>query len=245
MADREELEEQKLQAEIDLLRLQLEIEKGKKDKEEKNKESKIEAAEKRIKNWLPLILTIVAIGAGLWGLFEPISNFVRERQRAYEVDWNEKMIGFVNDLSSEDQSKVNTAIMMLSAYELDALPFLLFKLEETRYTSTTEVDLIQRALRIIHDKTSLDKDKFNALILKSAHQFFESGKGKKMNDMENKVDGLINYITILGNFGADNKKNISDFFVMLDTTIEIWSISKFHVGKIKKVIIINSGKLQE
>lgn len=243
MADREELEKQKLQAEIDLLRAQLDIEKGKKDKEEKSKESKITAAEKRLKNWLPLILTIIALGGGLWGgLFEPISNFIRERQRDYEVNWNEKMIGFVDNLSNDDQSKVNYAIIMLSAYELDALPILLLTLEQTK-TTDNEADLIRRALKDIYDKPSLDKEKFNEEILKSASRFFDIGKGKKIDDMKNKVDGLINYIAILGEFGADNKTEISSFFVELDTAIVNWSIDKLNEKKIKRKIKNNRDKL--
>lgn len=227
MADREELEKEKLQVEINLLTAQLEI--------EKKKESKWAAWGKRIKNFLPLILTIVAIVGGLWKLYEPISNFVRERQRAYEVNWNAKMIEFVNDLSSKDQFKENSAIIMLSAYEFDALPILLLKLEQTNSTGH-EVNLIRKALMDIYGKTSLDKDKFNERILNSARWFFDIGKEKSGDEMEIQVEGLLNYIAILGDFRADNETEIASFFDKIKTDI----INYKSIDDVSKDDIINA-----
>jgi len=118
----EQLEKEKLQAEINILnaRLQKEFPEGKPP----GMWDKLAAFAQK---WSAFILGTVTLFSAVFGLIVPLSEYLDGQRRALEYDLNENMIGFVNDLNTD--SLANRGVVMLSYYEVNSIPILLFYLE--------------------------------------------------------------------------------------------------------------------
>jgi hypothetical protein len=121
----QDLEKEKLQAEIDILKAQLATEYPIKDKET----GWFEKVAIHVKGWSAFILGAVTLISAVWGVFLPLSEYLVEQRRVLEFQLNQNMIGFVDDLNSEDPAVANKGVMMLSYYQENSIPILLFFLE--------------------------------------------------------------------------------------------------------------------
>jgi hypothetical protein len=120
----EQLQKEKLQGEIDILHARLASEYP----EEKTPGFFDKLAE-FARKWSAFVLGSVTLISAIFGVFVPLSEYLDASRRALSYDLNENMIGFVNDLSSDSAELANRGIMMLSYYEMNSIPILLFYLE--------------------------------------------------------------------------------------------------------------------
>lgn len=123
----EQLQKEKLQGEIDILqaRLAQEYPDGKPP-------GFFDKLADFARKWSAFILGSVTLISAIFGVFVPLSEYLDESRKALEYDLNENMIGFVKDLDSDSADLANRGIMMLSYYEMNSIPILLFYLEGSR-----------------------------------------------------------------------------------------------------------------
>jgi hypothetical protein len=129
----EQLENEKLQAEIDILHARL----AKEFPEEKRQRWYDKLAE-FARKWAAFVLGTVTLISAIFGVFVPLAEYLEERRNALKYALNENMIGFVDDMMSGDTEKVNRGIMMLSYYEINSIPILLYSLSESESGATRQ-----------------------------------------------------------------------------------------------------------
>lgn len=139
----QDLEKEKLQAETDILRARL-------DKEfpDEKPPTRLSRLAEFTRNWSAFILGSVTLFSAVFGVFVPLSQYLDERRKALEYDLNENMIGFVEDLNSDSLAISTRSVMMLSYYEVNSIPILLFFLESSK--DTEFIDKISETIGLIY-----------------------------------------------------------------------------------------------
>lgn len=122
----EDLEKEKLQAEIDILKARLSKEYP--DDKPRGRFDKLAGFARK---WSAFILGTVTLISAIFGVFVPLAQYLEERRNALKYDLNENMIGFVDDMMSGNPDSVNRGIMMLSYYEINSVPILLYFLSKS------------------------------------------------------------------------------------------------------------------
>lgn len=148
-------------------------------------------------SWLKIIGLAATTVSGIWAVIYPISEYFHAKRVEKEVTWTNEMIVYLDALNdAETEAKKNQAIFLLSAYEMESVPFLLLELENTK-----NEEVIYNALKIIRNKKRVDDDKFLRHVADYAKDFFltEYVKKKSMNK-----DGMVNFIRVLGKLGREN-----------------------------------------
>ncbi len=147
-----------------------------------------------ILDWLKVFGVAAATATGLWGVFKPVSDYIDIKKREKEVVWAQEMVDQLKVLADTVGTikQKNHAIFLLSAYELESLPFLLMELE---YANADGREVIYNALKLIMNKGTVKDTEFISLIVSGAEDFFQSeyNKGDAMNGL-----GIQNYIFLLG-----------------------------------------------
>ena len=118
----QELEKEKLQEEINLLRERIKKEYG-----ESQPESRWSKFVDFFKQWYSVMLALIAVGGGFWGIFYPVKTFLTEQQKTVQYSLNENMIGALDKLKANDRISRENSIIILSYYDLNAIPILLSK----------------------------------------------------------------------------------------------------------------------
>lgn len=232
---KEELELTKLYTEVEILKVKLESER--REHEEKIKRNHFES---RLKNWTPIILTGVSILAGLFGILFPSFKYLQQQKERYKFEFNKEMVGFVNDLSSPDEDKKERAIMMLTYYESDAVPILLYRLEKIHYE---QKQLITNALRGIQNLSIKDKELIESRLMTNAQDFFQRGYVEPIEKVENKIFGLLNYIYAFGELGDTRKAEYVSFLDTIKARIQVSDEDERTIEKIISEIDASKKKL--
>ena len=186
--DKEYLEKQKLQAEINEIEFRI---KTKKDQIESDQKKIFRivplGALKTLSRSIPVVLTILTGIVAIWIQF---NQYLDKKEKEYEFNLNQVMVGLVAKLNSKEPREREDATILLSAYEEDAIPILLWNLK----TTDTPESTIQ-SLKLISEKESLNADKVLDKLLESAQEIF--------NNLENKQSinerPIYNYIDALAN----------------------------------------------
>lgn len=180
MKNKQQLELQRLQAENDLLQMEI-AEKSR----EPSKSDKISAF---FKKWSSVLIAVISVGGGFWGIFYPIKSYYNEKSKELQFSLNTSMIGIVENLSNRDPVKRNSSIVLLSYYEENAIPILLYHLEKS---AKIEDDLIITISRIYNRKPKPTKTE----IINTSKNFFR--KESKKAGLPVNIIGLINYRRLL------------------------------------------------
>lgn len=116
----EQLEKEKIQAEINILEARL-------DKEfpDEKPEGRLGKIAGFARKWSAFILGTVTLISAVFGVFVPLAEYLDERRNALKYDLNEIMISFVDNMMSTDPDTQNRGLMMLSYYEINSIPILL------------------------------------------------------------------------------------------------------------------------
>ena len=173
-----ELIDKKLELEIELLKVQLD------EKLNPTKPTRWTRINNWVKKWSITILTIASIIGGIWGVFYPIKTYYNEKSKELQFSLNQSMINLVNDLYDTNRVKKNSAIVLLSYYEENAIPILLYHLENS---DQIEEDLTLTISRIYTRKPSTTMPQLSSI----SEDLFNK-ESEKAGVLVN-INGLINY----------------------------------------------------
>lgn len=193
-------------AELKKKRLQIEIRKFELETKLYDKELKETNGNKK-QDWSELInrgykiaLALIALCTGLWGMIIPVRNFVQNAQKEYEFQLDGVILQSMSMLTSDDLTSRKRAVLTLTYYKKDAIPILLFGLEEEgrmRNKNTQFIELIKGAIVDISN-TSERKERtiIHDKILDSFNKLLDSESEKEDTELVN-IHGLISYIEVI------------------------------------------------
>lgn len=169
MKSLEELQQEKLVAEINLINAKI-----KKEYPESKPLSRFARVSLVFKNWYAIILAVIAVGGGFWGIFAPVKSYFNERNKAVQYELNENMIKAMEKLDLEEGINRDNAIMILSYYDLNAIPIFLDKLVSTDFEEERNLNLQQKyieAINLIYKRNRTDI--VNKIIIKMEYHLNE------------------------------------------------------------------------
>ena len=209
MFDKEELEKRKLRAEIDEIVQRKAFEKRRIESEEKKVFRIIpRGALKSLLISIPIVITILS---GIVAIWIEVSGFLDRKEKEYAFTLNDNMIKLVKQLNCKNPDEREYAAILLSAYEKDAIPILLWNLERTDAPNATI-----KSLSLIKEKTKIETDKVLNPLLNSARVVFNRECHKpKMN-----IRPIRNYIMALGELGTEKKKSVIELLKNLKEQID-------------------------
>lgn len=225
MADKEELEKQKLQAEIEEIKLKVKAENQRLDAERKD------ASRANLRSWAAIIISLITIVTGGFTIGEKFYAFLSQNEQAQKVKVSKEMIELVKGLNSNNENDRTNAILLLSAFEMDAVPVLLKNLESSDNPEPL-IESLERIKERMEIKgpfryffPSRSKDFLNTLRKRAQEVFDQELKNLKTSDDATSTDisnhaylAIMNYINALKRL--DNKKNVEDLFQEWTTEIE-------------------------
>ena len=189
----EHLEKEKLQAEIDILHARL-----KKEFPEDKPPGWGDMLAGFAQKWSAFILGTVTLISAVFGIFVPVSEYLAEQQRALQYDLNENMIGFVNDLNND--SLANRAIVMLSYYEVNSIPIMLFYLESSTYFQKEFRSKLIETIGMIYAETR-NPEILDLIMVKMDNTFerikddFLGSQGQEINPTRKQA--MVNYLELI------------------------------------------------
>ncbi len=192
----QDLEKEKLQAEIDILKGQL----AKEFPEEKEKSPGwFEKISVHAKGWSALLLGAVTLFSAIWGVFVPLSQYLDEQKKALEFALNENMIGFVEDLNDSVPAIANRGVMMLSYYEMNSVPILLFFLETSENNQEEFREKIIETIALIYsgDRGTKIVDGVALRIMNSFNQIVEEHTFQDGQINNNRRVAILNYLELI------------------------------------------------
>lgn len=179
LPSKDELEREKLAQEISLLKSQVETQ----------SQEKKTTRYKNFQNWfstLTVVCTVVTVGI-------QSCQYLDQRQKQYEVQVDQQMLELERDLSAADLGQRSRAALMLSAYELNAVPILLSHLRITNDPSP-----VIESLLLIEQKKRANPCKVAQLLLDGATSLFS-------NLPQSDITPYKNYIQAIGALGRSKK----------------------------------------
>lgn len=110
----------------------------------------------KLKQYIGVLVVIVTLFAGGWGLYTGASTFLDQRERQYEFNVSKELIELSRQLASEDRIMSANAAILLSAFEVHAVPILVENLSVTDNESfhaniRDSLALIMKKKRIVED----------------------------------------------------------------------------------------------
>lgn len=185
---------------------------------------------------LTVVSTIVAILTGGFVLFLKVDEFLEQKQKAYSITYTEQMISFVDKLKENKSWESDQAILLLSSFEIDALPILLFNLENE---PVNRQEVYLRSLKMIKEKKTVDKEEFIEKLIESSRDYLLSKFGKKYtntDEQDQKKYALRNYIFILGGLSDGFEREIVDHLEWMKAKILIDSLEENAIKRLTKKI---------
>lgn len=226
----DDLEKEKLKAEIREIKLRVATERNRINVEKKRGFKFI----KFLRNWAAVIIAFITIITGSLTIGTKIYTFLKEKEIAQDVKVGKQMRELVDDLGSKDKNREYTAIL-LSAYEERAIPILLMSLRTGSPESITE------ALRLIKEKVK-PKVVIDPLIESTKRAFSQE---HRKNDTKYQTS-IKNHLYALGELGKEKEGDIVVLLENLEERIEEDSeLTGGNKTIIKKDITKTSNKLKE
>lgn len=147
----EEIQKEKIQAEINLINARI-----RKVYPESRPMSKFGKVAEFFRQWYAVILALIAVFGGFWGIFAPVKSYFSERNKAVQYELNANMIDAMGKLDSADMNVQGNAIMILSYYDLNAIPIFLDKLVQTDPGDTYRQQKYIEAIKLIYKRKHAD-----------------------------------------------------------------------------------------
>lgn len=204
------VEKQKLQSERD----QLELQQSQHELQVHHHKLQEKIAQRgRITTISTFLIALATISTGLWGLFRSGSEFFSQRSQAYEFQVNRDMIELVNKLSSDSVLVRESAALLLSGYEENAIPVLLWSLRQGRTP-----DAVIASLRLIGKKKKVEPSDVLESLKASTHEtlaHIEDAPTEQQN-----IKPLMNHLTALVTMTDADPGGVADFLDSLAEDIE-------------------------
>lgn len=155
----------------------------------------------KLKQYLGILIAIVTLGAGGWGLYTGASTFLDQRERQYEVTVSKELIELSRQLASEDRIVRANAAILLSAFEVHAIPILVENLSVTDKAGLH--DDIRNSLALIMKKKRLAETPDLVLIpLKDQMVFVFEEQARRL---EPSLEVILNYVETLAVLANDSE----------------------------------------
>ena len=218
MNNKGDLEQQKLQVEIEEIKFKIESERNKIESE-KNK-----GFRENLRSWATAIIAFLTVVTGIVTLWIQSETFLSQQKRQQDFVLNRELIQLVNDLKSENPVIQEDAVILLSFFKEGAIPILLKNLERTQDPSATI-----ESLRLIKENKKVEPKEVLGPLLKSASKIFSVSE---IVDDEVSADlSISNYISALGELGREKKKEVEDLLNDLRNRVEEGRITLSDVDK--------------
>lgn len=209
----EDLQKEKLQAEINLIKARI-----KKEYPEAKSPGRLDKIASFFKKWNAVILAMIAVGGGFWGVFSPVKKYFDEQSKSVQFTLNENMISAMDSLNSKNTSEAENAILILSYYEMNAIPVLLFNLERTNLENSELISNYYETINLIYKrKRSGIVDRVVVKLEENFNSLFEGENidAKKYYALQN-LSGLLNNL----NLNWFDKKRVSKLYKKVKHTYE-------------------------
>ena len=214
----EQLGKEKIQAEINILEARLE-----KEFPDEKPPGRLGRLADFARKWSAFVLGSLTLTSAIIGVFLPLGQYLEEKRKALEYDLNENMIGFVDHLDSDSSALANRAVMMLSYYEVNSIPILLFFLE---ISEDDKIDFRRRIIETIDLIYSDERgNEIVGLIMVRMQNNLSQLKMRSDSDKE-KVDSkklmaLYNFIGLIKvmELRSSDKKLVTKTYTEMKTTI--------------------------
>ncbi len=228
MAEKEDLEKQKLEAEIKEIELKMLAEKSKIELEKKS------SFRENLRGWVTLLIAIGTLITGGFTIGKKTYSSLTSSATQNEVKVTNEMIELVNKLSASEGAGRDYAAVILSSYGEEAVPILLKSLEWSGENPETLID----ALKLIKNR-DIKKDYVLVSLLKSAKVVFERELPNLQKESEvssSKPSGrarrkILNYVQALREVGDEEGMEVKKILIDLQDKIEK------RVPPVKQVVI--------
>jgi len=189
----QDLEKEKMEIEIDLLRLNLE--KGKTEELRSIKPGEI------IRKNISIFLAIISVVGGILGIVIPLNNFFKEKRQEQLPKLNKDIIELVKQLNGPSASEIDQEdnIIMLTYYGLNAIPILLQKLNRSQ--NQPETSRLINAIKNIHAE-------YPAGVVDKVYYSFKEhfNEDNKKNNIDETSEIYTRYVELLINLNLDNRE---------------------------------------
>lgn len=192
MTEKEELEIKKLHAEI-------------KDLEQREARDSEDRRRQIFQFRMGTGIAVVTILGGTVAAYTSCSNFFDQQARRYELDLEGEMVKLIAEIAPDSAQKGEAAMLLLSAYEQDAIPFLLWRLRESPRREDGAV--VIEALRRVEQKERVKPRHILDPLLESSRQVLET---QLRNNPPDAVP-ILNHLAALGAFAGSGRRKIRTF----------------------------------
>jgi hypothetical protein len=181
---KEEFEISKMELELESLKIKL-------DKERKDlKPSWGSKFFNQTTKTVSLGVAFVSLLAGIWSLVIPARNYFNERQKQLHYNLSKEMIDLANNLRIDSASLQQESVLLLSYYDMNAMPILLYQLENfSNSIEKTMVDHVIKTISLVYMRNQ--KGVTNEIIYYFTNIFRQTDTERKWD--ERKYNSLLNY----------------------------------------------------
>ena len=146
-----------------------------------------------LKRKFGVIAVILTVGVGGWGLYTGIWTFLDQRERQYEFNVSKELIELSRQLASDDRIERANAAILLSAFEVDAIPILVENLSVTDKEGL-HTD-IRKSLALIMKKNNVRKKP--GRVLQPLARQMEAVFDEQVRQPRPSVNAILNYVQTL------------------------------------------------
>lgn len=208
-------EYENLKKEFELLSLKNQIEKQKNELKPSLASVLFNQATKSIS----LIVAIVSMLAGIWGLVIPARNFFKDKQKEKHYELSRDMVELANNLQSDSVKLQQEAVLLLSYYDLNSMPILLYQLEN--FSNSVQKDMVDHVIKSISLIYMRNKSEVTSeIIYYFSNLFRQTDTEKKWDDL--KYNSLLNYAELVNKitFREKDKRRIVSLIEDMQEKIE-------------------------
>lgn len=181
------------------------------------KESRKKTYWQKTVNFLPSLITLISIAAGILALWDNTEKYLDTRKaeearllKESNFQYNDKMATLVSSL--DDPEATDRSVMLLKYFGRDAIPILLFKLERTKPESA---DRVVQSILEIYENSKAEDTIFNKITYDAENMF--KAESRKPNPNDRNLNGLLNYLKLYQESKIRGQEHLKDFYKSIMT----------------------------
>jgi hypothetical protein len=161
----------------------------------------------KFKGWINILVIVVALLSGGWGLYEASNKFFDQRERELEFNVSKEMILLSTQLGSANPTERANAALLLAEFEEHSVPILISNLRVTDKPHLS--DHLIESLKLIMKKERVKKHPEKVLdpLLKQSVLIFD----EEILKTSPSIEAMANYLDALSEVaaGSQNGKIVS------------------------------------
>lgn len=187
-------------------------------------------------DFIPMIGSLITVLGGGLALFMSVNSLIEQQKKVYSMTYSSQMVDFLEKSRSDDEFVQDQAIMLLSSYEMDAVPMLLLSLENSELDKQK---IFISSFTMISNKETIDKEELLNTVMESSLDFIDLNFNEFLVDereQNQKVIAIRNYIALLGGINMDNDKSIQEHYERIVKRLDGKKIDPVSLGIINNAI---------